>query len=138
MRIISLDLGIKSMGICISDESQIIAIPVENYVFDSGDIEKPVKRIKELIEQYKNVEEIIIGFPRKEDGSKATISDFIEEFKERLSKETDIKIKYIDERYSTQRGIELLEKKYKDKDKIKEMKDVAAAYVMLTDYLSTK
>ena len=138
MRIASLDLGVKSMGICISDEMKVIAIPLENFTFEHGDLNKPISRVLKLIEEYNDIEEIIIGNPKKEDGTKANISDFIESFVEKLKLKTSIKIKYFDERYSTKRGVELLESKYKDKDKIKEMKDMAAAYIMLTDYLSSK
>ena len=33
MRILSLDLGIKSMGACISDKLNIIPTPLENFFF---------------------------------------------------------------------------------------------------------
>ena len=138
MRVMSLDLGSKSVGICVSDEMQIIAIPVENFIFDEYDVDAAINRVIELIESYGDVELILLGYPMKEDGSEATIAEFIREFKDKFGKMNPTKIKYIDERYSTKRGVELLEQSIKDKEEIKKKKDMAAAYVLLKDYLSTK
>ncbi len=138
MRIISLDVGEKSLGICISDSNKIIAIPLENYIFPRYDFDNAVEKIINLTWEYNDVDEILVGFPLKTTGERAEITELIEIFLNKLSSKLskEIKIKTIDERFSTQRGIELLKNKFKDKDKIKELKDLAASYVMLYDYLN--
>ncbi len=137
MRILSLDLGTKSLGSCVSDPSNLIAIPVENYIFDNENYELAVDRVLELTDQY-NVGTILLGHPKRQDGTKSDMTIISEQFFEKLKlKLSNVKIILFDERYSTKRGIELLENKYnKNKDEIKKNKDMAAAYVMLVDYLS--
>ncbi len=135
MRILSLDLGVRSLGICVSDPSNIIAIPVENYIFEREDWDAALKKVKEMVEEY-NVSTVLLGHPMRTDGLKSEMTLVAEHFFELLKENLkEIKIKLFDERYSTKRGIELLENKYKDKQKVMELKDMAAAYVMLIDYL---
>lgn len=138
MRILSLDLGTKSLGSCVSDPSNIIAIPVENYIFDNEDYSLPLERVKLLVDKY-NIKKIILGHPKRQDGTKSDMTLIAENFFSLMKKEIkNIDIILFDERYSTKRGIELIENKYKnDKEKISELKDMAAAYIMLIDYLST-
>ena len=136
MRILSLDLGVKSLGSCVSDELNIIAIPIENYLFERGNFEIAKNRVLELVEKY-NVTKILLGHPLRTDGKKSEATYMSEEFYILLKKSLEnVEVSLFDERFSTQRGVELLEKKYKDPEKIREMKDMAAAYVMLIDYLS--
>ncbi len=134
MRILSLDLGVKSLGVCVSDPSNIIAIPLENYMFEREDWEAAANRVVELVNEY-NVGVVLLGHPLRTDGAKSEMTLIAEEFFELLKSKLEIKVRLFDERFSTKRGIELLENKYNDPEKVKELKDMAAAYVMLVDYL---
>ncbi len=134
MRILSLDLGIKSLGVCVSDPSNIIAIPLENYMFEREDWDAAAKRVVELTQEY-NVGVVLLGHPLRTDGAKSEMTLIAEEFFELLKSKLEIKVRLFDERFSTKRGIELLENKYNDPEKVKQYKDMAAAYVMLVDYL---
>ncbi len=144
MRIISLDLGEKSLGICISDELGIIPIPVENYIFERNNFKVASKHIIELLVKYKNVNTVLLGFPLRTDGKKSDATRNVELFNkildEMLIKNNffDVKIKKQDERYTTQRGLELLANKHKSKEEMKKYKDLASSYVMLFDYLNSK
>lgn len=136
MRILSLDLGIRSLGSCISDASNIIAIPLENFIFERGEFDIASKRVIEIVEEY-NIGTILLGHPLRTDGLKSEATEMSESFFETLKKLLpNLKIKLYDERFTTQRGIELLKNKYKDPKKIHALKDMAAAYTILIDYLS--
>jgi len=136
MRILSLDLGIKSMGICITDELNIIAIPLKNFFFEERNFDEAINILKDITKKYK-IGTILLGYPLKVGGQKSEITLIVEEFYKNLKKEfINIKIKLYDERFTTQRGIELLKQKYKDSNKVALYKDMAAAYVMLFDYLT--
>ena len=137
MRILSLDLGIKSLGICVSDPSNIIAIPIENYIFERGNFLIALDKVISMVKEY-NIGTILLGHPLRTDGLKSEATEMSEYFFDLLKNKIDnnIKIKLYDERFSTQRGIELLKNKYKDPNKIRELKDMAAAYTMLIDFLS--
>ncbi len=134
MRILSLDLGVKSLGVCVSDASNIIAIPLENFMFEREDWNTAANRVKELVEEH-NVGTVLLGHPLRTDGDKSEMTYMSEAFFELLKNELSIEIKLFDERFSTQRGVELLKNKYSDPVKVAEYKDMAAAYVMLVDYL---
>ncbi len=134
MRILSLDLGIKSLGVCVSDPSNIIAIPVENYMFEREEWDSAANRVVELVNEY-NVGVVLLGHPLRTDGAKSEMTLISEEFFELLKSKLEIIVKLFDERFSTKRGIELLQNKYNDSEKVKQHKDMAAAYVMLVDYL---
>ncbi len=136
MRILALDLGVKSLGVCVSDPSNIIAIPVENFIFERENYTLALERVLKLVDEY-NIGLVLLGYPLKTTGEKSEATLMAENFylmlKDQLNDE--IKIKLFDERFSTKRGIELLESKYSS-EKVRELKDMAAAYVMLIDYLS--
>lgn len=134
MRILSLDLGSKSLGVCVSDPSNIIAIPIENYMFEREDWETASNRVVDLVKEY-NVGTVLLGHPLRTDGQKSEMTLISEMFFEMLKSKLDIKVKLFDERFSTKRGIELLQNKYNDQEKVNQYKDMAAAYVMLVDYL---
>lgn len=138
MRILSLDLGTKSLGSCISDKNNLIAIPLENYIFENENYEQAINRVCEIVDKYL-ITLILLGHPKRQDGTKSDMTLIAEDFYSKLKNSLpNIEIKLFDERYSTKRGIELIENKFKkDKEKINELKDMAAAYVMLTDYLLT-
>lgn len=135
MRILSLDLGVRSLGSCVSDPNNIIAIPVENFIFKRENYDLALQRVLELIKEY-NIGLVLLGYPLRTDGTKSDATIMSENFYERLKLILDIEIKLFDERFSTKRGMELLKNKYKDPRKRADNKDMAAAYVMLIDYLS--
>ncbi len=134
MRVLSLDLGVISLGVCVSDPSNIIAIPIENFMFEREDYETAANRVVELVKEY-DVTTVLLGHPLRTDGEKSESTLMAESFYELLKTKLDINIKLFDERFSTKRGVELLMNKYNDAAKVSEYKDMAAAYVMLVDYL---
>lgn len=134
MRVLSLDLGVKSLGVCVSDERNIIAIPLENFMFEREEWDIAVNRVIELVKEY-SVGTVLLGHPLRTDGDKSEMTHISEMFFELLKDKLDINVKLFDERFSTKRGIELLNNKYNDPAKVAEYKDMAAAYVMLVDYL---
>ena len=133
-RIASLDLGEKSLGICVTDEMQIIPIPVENYTFERFNLDQAKQRVVDLIDEYKDIELILLGYPLRTDGQKSDATRLSEEFMDKLS-DIGVKVIHVDETNSTKDGIEMLSATIKNKEKIKSLKDVAAAYIILKDYL---
>ncbi|MDI4567786.1 MAG: Holliday junction resolvase RuvX, partial [Mycoplasma sp.] len=62
MRKLAFDLGSKSLGIAVSDETNIIAIGLENFVFKDYDLDAITNKINSLLKQYE-VDLIIFGLP---------------------------------------------------------------------------
>ncbi|RKX67015.1 MAG: Holliday junction resolvase RuvX [Tenericutes bacterium] len=134
MRVMALDIGQKTLGICISDSTQTIAIPVENFIFENRKFDLPVDRVVELLKQYPDTELILLGMPTRLNQVESFATEMAKEFLQKLEEKTSVKLKLIDERFSTQRGKEMLSGKYSPEE-LKDYKDLAAAYVMLYDHL---
>ncbi len=135
MRVLSLDLGIKSLGIAISDPTNLIAIPKENFIFERERIDLPLEKVKEYLQQYE-IDLVLLGLPLRTTGELATIALFIEQFAVELRQ--IVKVKLVDERFSTKRALELFtsdKNKNKNKKKFEQEKDMWAAYFLLKDYL---
>lgn len=135
MRILALDLGIKSLGIALSDPTNLIAIPQENFIFEREQLNLPLAKVQEYLDKYE-ISLVLLGFPLRTTGELATIASFIERFAVELKK--IVKVKLVDERFSTKRAFELLandKNKNKVKKRFEQEKDMWAAYLLLKDYL---
>lgn len=132
MRILAIDHGTKRIGLAISDESAIIAQPLEYVLAEpfSGFL----ARLKEIIQQ-KQVELILLGLPRNMDGSYGPAAEKVREFAAVLNEALTIPIKFWDERLtSAQANRFLLQANVKRKDR-KEKVDKTAAAILLQSYL---
>ena len=138
MRKLALDLGIKTCGFAISDSNCIIAKGVENYYFTTKKFSEVINRIKWYIYNSEYKDEIILGYPLRMDLSKSERTLMVENFREMLAKEIDIKITFQDERQSTINAEEILKLANYSKTKRKTKKDSLAAQLILEDYLRNK
>lgn len=136
-RIIALDLGEISLGMAISDSMQIIPTPVDNFMFKRRNLDEAKEILSEQIKKYGDVELILLGYPLRTDGDKSEMTLFVEMFKDMIQ-DIGPNVKLVDETNSTKYGIEMLSQTIKDKEKIKSMKDVAAAFILLKDYLDMR
>ncbi len=128
MRIIGLDIGDKRIGVAVSDELEITSFPLEVYENDS----KVKGKIKDLISKY-NIKNIVVGLPYTLRGEIGIQAKNVIYFVNNLLKDLDIKVDYIDERYTTKIPLRLLGKVAK-KRKI----DKFSAAIILSDYLQRK
>jgi len=67
MRVLGIDYGDSRIGIAISDPLGWTAQALETITWRS-DVEVPLKRISELVEEY-GVKTVIVGFPKNMDGT---------------------------------------------------------------------
>ncbi|MBP5301476.1 MAG: Holliday junction resolvase RuvX [Bacilli bacterium] len=134
-RVISFDVGQKTLGIAISDVLGITVRGLETYRFADYDYDQAVKRAIEILER-ENVNKIIIGLPLNMNGSESSMSKKVLIFKEKLKKIRPLlDIIMVDERLSTvaaQRN--LIEMNLKTK-KRKKIIDMEAAAIILEMYL---
>jgi len=130
MKVLSIDYGIKRIGLAIGDENLRIVSP-------KGVIEnrESVKKIKEIIEK-SGVGKIVLGFPLTPSGKEGQRAKLVKKFYEELKKELpEVEIILWDERWTTQEALRRLEGlSYKKK---KELKDVIAAMVILEEYFDS-
>ncbi|MFV8401144.1 Holliday junction resolvase RuvX [Mycoplasma sp. 005V] len=136
MRKLGLDLGTKSCGFAITDESEIIASGLENFMFAENDFEAALNRVEFYLNQYKNkIDGIVLGYPLKISGDKSERTYMVEEFKEKLIQRFKLPVLFVNEQYSTKRANEAMMAAGLTQQKRKAKKDQLAALIILQDYL---
>ncbi|HEX9048810.1 MAG TPA: Holliday junction resolvase RuvX [Verrucomicrobiae bacterium] len=132
MRILALDHGTKRIGVAVSDETKIIAQPLEYIPAEPFAIF--LERLKTILAE-KEITFILIGMPRNMDGSYGPAAQKVEAFVAALKTAIHIPIKTWDERLtSTMANRALIEGKVR-RDQRKEKVDKMAAAILLQSYL---
>lgn len=133
MRIMCLDVGKVRIGVAQSDPMQIIATPVEVYK-RTNSINNDAKHIAELIKS-NEVGLLVIGLPKKLDGSMGDSVEMAQAFGEKVQKFSGVQIEYQDERLSTVSAERILIEGNVRREKRKGVVDKIAATIILQNYL---
>ena len=132
MRCLGLDLGTKTLGIAISDRTNVIANPYKTIRFN--DISELIEPLKDIIMQ-ESIGEIALGLPKNMDNSCGFASKRSLDFKELLEKHINIPIVLVDERLSTMEAEKYLLDSDMSRKKRKGKIDAVAASVILITYI---
>jgi putative Holliday junction resolvase len=135
MRILGLDHGTKRIGLAISDETEIIAQPLE--YLDAEPLEGFLVRLKEIIER-RQVEQMVVGMPRNMDGSYGPAAAKVKEFVERLRQTFGVPVKTWDERLTSAQANRSLIEAGVRREQRKERVDKTAAAILLQSYLDSR
>ena len=131
-KIIGLDIGTVRIGIATSDILGIIASPYE--VYKRRNMYLDVRYMK-TIQDKLEADTFVIGLPLKLDGSEGESVQMVKDFAEELSKITDAKIIFQDERLSTVSAERILIESNMRREKRKNVIDQVAATIILQNYL---
>lgn len=134
MRILALDHGTKRVGVAISDEMQMIALPLEFILMEP--FARFLARLKEIIRE-KQVDQLLIGLPRNMDGSYGPAALKVQEFVAVLKETIAIPIKMWDERLTSTQANRFLIQANVRRDKRKEKVDETAAAILLQSFLDS-
>ena len=132
MRIMSLDVGSRTIGIACSDALLMTAQGIETIRWTS--LEKDFNRLQELITEYE-VHELVVGMPKNMNGTKGERAEKTEEFVEKMKEVIDLPVTYWDERLSTVMAERQLIAADVSRKKRKSVIDKMAAVVILQGYL---
>ena len=132
MRIMSLDVGSRTIGIACSDALLMTAQGIETIRRTS--LEKDFNRLQELIAEYE-VHELVVGMPKNMNGTKGERAEKTEEFVEKMKEVIDLPVSYWDERLSTVMAERQLIAADVSRKKRKSVIDQMAAVVILQGYL---
>ena len=97
--LIGLDLGDKTIGMAISDDSRMIASPLDT--IQRTKFTKDAEALLAVFPQY-NVGGVILGLPVNMDGTEGPRCQSTRQFGANLAEKTDLPIGFWDERMSTQ------------------------------------
>lgn len=131
-RVLALDAGSKRIGLALSDEMRIIAQP-RGYIEAAGR-EAVLRKLAELIEN-ERVTEVVIGLPKRLDGSHGPMAEEAKALGAVLRERAGVKVRFWDERYSTHAAERALLEADVSRKKRKKVIDQTAAAWILQGYL---
>ena len=131
-KVMSLDFGDVRIGIALSDVTRFLATGYENYTRVS--LDSDCKHIADIVKN-NNVKVIVLGLPINMDGTKGERVEKTYNFAEELSKYTDAKIEYLDERLTSVSAEKILISADVSRKKRKNLLDKLSATIILQDYL---
>ncbi|HSL21220.1 MAG TPA: Holliday junction resolvase RuvX [Vicinamibacterales bacterium] len=138
MRVVGIDLGLKRIGLALSDASGVIASPWKTLAAagqPARDAEAVAAVLRQLDEGDDRLQAVVIGHPRRLDGSPTHLTTHVEAVAAELRGLLTVPIVLHDERLTSREAEAILAAREKDWRKRKEKLDAAAAAVMLQDYL---
>ena len=138
MRIIGLDVGERRIGVAISDATRTLARPVTVLriaALEGDAVKATAAEIARLAAEDDAVTSIVIGLPRRLDGSANDLTSRVTAFGAELERVAGIPIVFQDERLTSREAESRLAVTNKDWRARKARLDAAAAAIILQDYL---
>jgi putative Holliday junction resolvase len=137
-RIVGLDVGERRIGIAISDVSGTLARPVGVVTIARLDTDA-VTVIRNAIAKHVDAEDgvggIVVGLPRRLDGSPNALTSKVETFATALGRSSGYPVHLQDERLTSREAESRLALREKDWRVRKARLDAAAAAIILQDFL---
>ena len=134
MRYLGLDLGTRTLGISLSDETLTIANSLKTIRFNDSDYECLFEPLKKIVDEY-NVKKIVLGLPKNMNNSIGERGITTIDFGRKLEKYLNIKVIMQDERLSTVEANNYLIEADMSRKKRKKKVDKLAANIILQTYL---
>lgn len=140
MRIVCLDVGERRIGVAISDLTRTLARPVGvvRTTGLAGDaLDRASAEVARLGAEEDGVAAIVVGLPRRLDGTPNDMTPKVQAFAARLGSRVALPIQLQDERLSSHEAESRLAEREKDWRVRKQQIDAAAAAIILQDYLDS-
>ncbi len=141
-RVVAIDFGLVRIGLAISDERKIIAMPHPTIKAEKKLEDTAVKVVKELEEAAVkggyDIQEIVVGLPLRMSGEVGLMADEVHLFADLLRSRINVPIVLWDERLtSVQADRSMREGNMRRKQRAKHVDQVAAVIILQT-YLDSK
>jgi putative Holliday junction resolvase len=139
MRILSVDVGRRRIGLAISDRTQTLARPLSTLLVaaDTG-IDAVASEIARLSAEDDGLERIVVGLPMRLNGEASEQTEYVKAFIAALRSHTSLPVDVEDERLTSHEAESRLAVRERDWRKRKARLDAAAAAVILQDYLDRR
>lgn len=141
MRIVGLDIGQRRIGVAISDATATLARPVGVLAragSDADAVRAVADEIARLASEDDGVTSVVVGLPRRLDGTANEMTPRVQAFAEQLRAASGLPVVLQDERLSSREAESRLALREKDWRARKKKLDAAAAAVILQDYLDSR
>ena len=141
MRVVALDVGDRRIGVAVSDATLTLARPVgvlQPTSLETDALQLAAAEITRLATEEDGVSTIVVGLPRRLDGSVTDMTARVSTFAAELGSVTRLPIVLQDERLTSREAESRLAATDKDWRSRKRRLDAAAAAIILQDYLDTR
>ena len=138
VRVLGIDYGARRIGLALSDATATLASPwrmLQRPPSEAETLRTMVEQIRHLRNDDDGLDAVVVGWPRRLDGSATDQTPIVETFARSLQAQLDIPVVLQDERLSSTEAESRLARREKDWRKRKQQLDAAAAAVILQDYL---
>jgi putative holliday junction resolvase len=134
-RILGVDYGRRRVGIALSDETAMLAMPL--LTVEVTDVAGAVEAVRNIATE-RRVSRIVVGLPLNMNGTRGPMADEVGEFVKRVVEATALPVDTYDERLSSG----LVERMLVDADlsraRRKTVRDKLAAQVILQSYIDSR
>lgn len=134
MRYLGLDLGTRTLGISISDETKTIASGLTTLRFEEGDYDAILDDLRKILEENK-IEKIVLGLPKNMNNTLGDRAETTIMFQKKIEELFNIEVVLQDERLSTVAAHNYLLEADMSRKKRKKVVDKMAANIILQTYL---
>jgi putative Holliday junction resolvase len=138
VRVLGIDYGARRIGLALSDATGTLASPwrlVDRPQSDAATVALLAAEVQQLIESDDGLQAVVIGWPRRLDGSPTHLTAPVEALARELGVRVNVPVVLQDERLTSHEAEERLAARERDWRKRKKRLDAAAAAVVLQDYL---
>jgi putative Holliday junction resolvase len=143
MRFVGVDLGLKRIGLAVSDRSGTLARPLRTLTRSGSDDDQGAAAaiadaVGVLAGEEDGVDAVVVGLPTRLDGSETDQTAHVRRMVDHLRSLVEIPIALQDERLSSREAESRLALRERDWRTRKARLDAAAAAVILQDYLDAR
>ena len=138
MRVLGIDYGARRIGLALSDATATLASPwrlLQRPPSEAETLRIMIKEIDALAQDDDGLEAVVVGWPRRLDGSPTHQTAIVETFARLLGTKITVPVVLQDERLSSHEAESRLAARESDWRKRKAKLDAAAAAIILQDYL---
>jgi putative Holliday junction resolvase len=135
-RLLAVDWGEVRLGLALSEESQVLASPLETLVRRKGK-RFPMPRFLELVESHQPVG-VLVGLPLTGEGDEGESAAAARELAQTIGKRTGLPLELWDERLTTARALAAIREQGGSTRGRREDVDALAAAVLLQHYLDAR
>lgn len=135
MRILSLDLGTRRIGVALSDPTGTIASAFD--VFPAEGRTRTAARIAQLVRTH-GVVRILVGLPVRLDGTEGAEARKARQFASALQQEIGVPVELLDERLSTAEAERAMLEADASRARRRARRDAVAAALLLQRYLDKR
>jgi putative Holliday junction resolvase len=141
VRVLGIDYGARRIGLALSDATATLASPwrmLHRPPSEAETLRLLITEIATLRNADDGLAAVVVGWPRRLDGSPTDQTRIVETFAKSLEQKVDVPVVLQDERLSSTEAESRLARREKDWRKRKQQLDAAAAAVILQDYLDSR